>query len=81
MSKTQKNREFDRIERLRDRRDYLRRGIETGFIKDPSYRSGELSALEWAIPLLEDHMMNKTIKSLPLEVREKFGFIDVPSVS
>lgn len=76
MTKTLKYREFDRIERLKRRAEWLRQRIELNPPKQGArnYDVGELSALEWAIPILEDHMMYKTIKSMPPEVREQFGF-------
>ena len=76
MAKTLKRKEFDRLEFLRRRADFLRKqlGIKPPYFGSRSYDTQELSALEWAIPLLEDHLMNKTITRLPAEVRKHFGF-------
>lgn len=82
MNRTLKHKEFDRIERLRHRATFIRNKLDSGYISlnSKKYHLAELSALNWAIPILEDHIMHKTIESLPPDVREKFGFEKVEQV-
>lgn len=80
---TLKAKYFDRIERLRRRAEYLRNRIaklESKDLRSLAYDKGELSALEWAIPLLEDHMINWTIQRMPAETRAKFGWAAHPEL-
>ena len=62
MSKSEQRRQTDRLTRLRNRFDFV---AERARINPKSYYSGELSALEWAIPILEDHIIQKFGSILP----------------
>lgn len=73
--KTTKYREFDRIERLRRRAEWLQKRIEMYKQGKHAWDRGELSALEWAIPILEDYMIDKTMNNnVTPELRKAFGF-------
>lgn len=62
MSKSEQRRQTDRLTRLRNRFDFV---AERARINPKSYYAGELSALEWAIPILENHIIQNFGSILP----------------
>ncbi len=59
--RTEKAREFDRIERLKKRRNWLWVRVKEAEAKgrDMTYDRGEASALDWAIEILEPIIVEK----------------------
>lgn len=55
-------RQTDRLTRLKDRLQYVSERVA---INPHSYYGGELSALEWAIPILEQHIIDQFGELLP----------------
>jgi len=72
MPKTTKFREFDRLDRLKKRVEYIQDRLDrsAGSAGSLQYYTGELSALEWAIPILETYLMNKLARNLEPETLE-----------
>lgn len=64
--KTVKYREFDRLGRLQRRADYLKIVVLTKKWGPNSadYARGELSAIAWAIPILEAYLVKKYTSKL-----------------
>ncbi len=71
--KTLKNREFDRVERLRSRAEWLKKRIAARKTGHPDYDRGELSSLEWAIPILEAYLIKKHTASLDANTLKAIG--------
>lgn len=53
--------DYQRLDRLKRRAEYLRQQIDENWRPDHGYDKGELAALEWAIPILETKLINNSL--------------------
>lgn len=66
---TTKQKLFGRIDVLKRRAEFLQERTERKGYKTSDYDLAELSALEWAIPILEARLVNHTLSNMSPEAR------------
>jgi hypothetical protein len=68
MTKSAKQHEYGRVETLQRRSSYLRERVNANLSPGTlNYYQQELSALEWAIPILEDYLTMKSLSTMDPE--------------
>ncbi len=72
MGKTVKYKEFDRLSRLVRRAEWVKKRSSNVRPSSVAYDLGELSALEWAIPILEAYLIKKYTARLDFETLKAF---------
>jgi hypothetical protein len=69
VSKTHKQRLFGRIDTLKRRAEHLQARLERQGYSGMDFDKQELSALEWAIPILEARLVNHTLSRMSPRAR------------